>query len=61
MTHISILDDICLAFHPHGAVLLGLGHAAGLDQVVVGHDLGADEPTLDVGVNCAGRLDGGSS
>src|SRR5262245_26927481 len=53
---VTVLHDVVLALHAYLAGALGRCLRAGRDEVVVRHDLGLDEPALEVGVNDAGRL-----
>src|SRR4051794_37737964 len=51
---VAVGHDVVLALHPHPARCLGGVHRPGLDQVVVGDDLGLDEAAPEVGVDDAG-------
>lgn len=59
VSDVAILDDVCLPFEPQLARLAGLRQPTGLDQIVIAHDFGSDEATLDVRVDDASRFDGG--
>src|SRR5690606_36882458 len=58
---VTVLDDVVLAFQTPLARFLGTGFAVVLDEVVVADDLGADEALLEVGMDHARRLGGGST
>ena len=58
MDDVPVFDGILLAFQAQLAVLAALGVAAVVHEVVVVHDLGADEAALDVAVDLAGGLHG---
>src|SRR5262245_27790256 len=53
---IAFVDDVLLALEPQLAGFLRALLALVRDIVVVGDDLGADEPFLEVGMDHAGRL-----
>ena len=53
--HVAVEDDVLLAFEPQLAVVAAGGERAAREQVLVAHDLGADEAALDVGVDLARR------
>jgi excinuclease ABC subunit C len=57
--NIAVLDDVGLPFEPQLARLAGLRQATGFDQIVIAHDFGSNEATLDVRVDHPGRLHGG--
>ena len=52
--HVAVGDEVLLAFEPQLAVIAAGGERAAREQPIARHDLGADEPALDVGVNRAG-------
>src|SRR5690606_18734886 len=56
LDHIAVVHDVLLALHADLACRAGIGHGAGSHEVVVGHDLGLDEATLEVRVDDARRL-----
>src|SRR5690606_33280445 len=56
MHHVSLLDDVLLAFETELARLLCALLAFVGDEVLVSDDLGANEPLLEVGVDHAGGL-----
>src|SRR3954454_3505426 len=59
--HVAVLNDVVAALDPQGATVAGGGVAAGVDQLVPGDHLGADEALLDVAVNPARGLVCGSA
>src|SRR5690606_4178782 len=59
--HVTVLDDIFLAFQAPFARFLGAGFAVVLDEVVVADHLGTDKALLEVGVDHTGRLGRGGA
>src|SRR5674476_958578 len=53
---VTIGHDVVLAFDPDLAGGLRRSYGARRDQIIEGDDLSLDEPTLEVGVDHAGRL-----
>src|SRR5436305_13587717 len=56
---VSLPDYVLLSLHAEPAFRLRRGQAPRLDQLVVGDDLGPDEPPLQVGVDDPGRFRSG--
>src|SRR5258706_4478807 len=56
MDDVAVLHGIVLAFEAELARLAAFGVAAVADEVVVGHNFGADEAALDVAVDLSGGL-----
>src|SRR6266581_2139811 len=50
---IAVLHYVVAAFEPHLSAFPSRGVGSRRDEVIVGDDLGLDEPTLDVAVNDA--------
>ena len=59
LQHVAILHLVGLALGAEAARLPRLGHRAELEQVLVGHGLGADEALREVGVDRPGSIDRG--
>ena len=53
---VSVLHDVIFSFQTDQAFFFGSLFAAAGDEVVVGHDFGADEAAFDIGVDLAGRF-----
>src|SRR5690625_34545 len=51
--HVAVSHHIILAFHPHPATRAGLGHRAGVHQILEGDHFGLDEALLEIGVDHA--------
>src|SRR5262249_2884767 len=52
---VAVLDDVVLPLEPDLPRLATLRLARVLDEIVVGHHLGADEPAFNVAVDAPGR------
>src|SRR5689334_557788 len=57
---VAVTDFIVSPFGPQEPALPCLSHGLGANEIVVGDDLGADEPALQVAVDGACRLWSGS-
>src|SRR5207244_3796299 len=55
---VAVLDDVVAPLETESPVRAAGGDRAGVDQDLPGHDLGADEVLLEVGVDRRGGLDG---
>ena len=51
--HITILDNVILAFQPHLVVIFGYGHIPAFDEILVGTHFRADETLLQVRMDLA--------
>src|SRR5712691_10523102 len=51
---VALADDVVLPLDSHVARRLRLLHRPGCDELFVGHDLGADESPLEIGVDHTG-------
>src|SRR5262245_50466280 len=56
VNHVSVEDDVLLAFEPQLGVVAAAGDRAAREQVLVAADLRADEAALDVSVDLAGGV-----
>ena len=54
--HISIAHDVLLALETHKPLVARRRHAAKCNEVIIVHNLRADEAALEVRVNLARRL-----
>src|SRR3984893_19534771 len=57
-THVAVFHHVVAPFEPHFAPFPRRSVGSRRDEVVVGHDLRLDEPTLDVAVDHAGGFGG---